>query len=93
MQLLYGKSCVLASGHVGRLHFGQYVLHQELVGGDGAAGAMEAAGDTGAVGATGAAGTTGAVGVTGAMGAAGACGAVGGTARHIACRVAWYGCH
>ncbi len=37
-----------------RLHVGQYFLHQELLGGVGAALATGAAGATGAVGATGA---------------------------------------
>ena len=46
---------------VKRLYDGQYLLHQELVGG---------------VGAEGAVGATGAVGPTGAVGAAGATGAV-----------------
>ncbi len=50
-----------------RLHVGQYLLHQELVGGVGGAGAVGATGAAGAVGATGAAGAMGAVGATGAL--------------------------
>ena len=52
-----------------RLHVGQYLLHQELVGsveGAGATGAVGAAGATGAVGATGATGAAGTEGATGA---------------------------
>ncbi len=67
-----------------RLHLGQYLLHQELVGGVGAAGAVGTMGATGAVvppcvkipvgistvvnRAVGEVGTTGAVGATGAVG-------------------------
>ncbi len=60
---------------------GQYLLHQELVGGVGVAeavGAPGAVGAAGAIGAVGAAGATEAVGAAGATGAAGAVGATGG---------------
>ncbi len=70
-----------------RLHVGQYLLHQELVGGVGAAVAMGGysstgmgvKGTTGAVGATLAKGAAGAMGTAVATGAAGATGAVGAT--------------
>ncbi len=47
-----------------RLHIGQYLLHQELVGATGVMGAVGAMGVVGATGATGAVGATGAAGGT-----------------------------